>query len=130
MRVKEFGHIAYRTKDMAKTVEFYTEILGFKKIHEIKTDDGEIVFLELSGKQSLEFFTGGKDKLDITDSTCGYMHLCLIVEDLKSLAEFVKSKGIPFYEEPRYGEDLSVFRILDPDGNELEILERGEGLPF
>ena len=130
MKVKEFGHIAYRVKDMEVSVKFYTEILGFTKLHEIPTPNGNIVFLELSGKQSLELFCGGEDELKITDKTRGYMHLCIIVEGLKELAEFVASKGIPFYQEPRYAENLSVFRILDPDGNELEILERGADLPF
>lgn len=130
MKVKEFGHIAYRVQDMEKSVRFYEDVLGFKKIHEIPTPNGNIVFLELSGKQSLELFPGGEEKIEIKDKSYGYIHLCIIVEGLKELAEKVQSMGIPFYKEPSYGENLNVFRILDPDGNELEILERGENLPF
>ena len=130
MPVTGIGHVAFRVSDMDRSVKFYTEVLGLKVIHKIPTPNGDIVFVGTEDRQSLELFCGGEDKLEITDKTTGYIHVCIIVEDLKALAAHVESMGIPFYKEPSYGEELSVFRLLDPDGNELEILERGPDLPF
>lgn len=130
MAVTGFGHIAFRVKDMERSVKFYTEVLGFKKMHEIPTPNGNIVFLEISNKQSLEFFVGGKDEQKPTDTSIGYMHLCLITENTKELVESIKAKGIELYQEPSYGDTFNCFRVLDPDGNELEMLERVADMPF
>lgn len=130
MKFTGIGHVAYRVRNMEKSVKFYEEVLGMQVIHKIPTDNGTIVFVGTPERQSLELFEGGEDQLNITDKTAGYIHICLIVDEIEKLAQHVKEMGIEFFQEPRFGEDLSSFRILDPDGNELEILQRSDKIPF
>ncbi|MDO4459453.1 MAG: VOC family protein [Clostridia bacterium] len=131
MFFKSIGHVAYRVRNMEASVKFYQDVFGMEVIHKIPTPDkGTIVFVGTPDRQSLELFEGGEDELNITGKTAGYIHLCLIVDNFAELVEHVKELGVPFYQEPRFGEDLSSFRILDPDGNELEVVERSEKIPF
>jgi hypothetical protein len=50
---------------------------------------------------------------------------------MKELVDELKAKGVAFNGEPMYREDGSgSFRILDPDGNEFECMQRGPNAKF
>ena len=74
------GHLAYRTRDMEKTLAFYTGALGFQHIFSLANERGEkwIEYVMTPDGCFLEFFY--PDETPVEPGT-GYMHLCLEVDD-------------------------------------------------
>lgn len=125
--IKGIGHNAYTVKDMEKSLHFYSEILGFKKLFELKrpeTGEPWIVYLKVKDGQFIELFYGGNKKVEVDGSTIGYSHLCLEVDDIHQTAEYLKSKGVHLDVEPKQGLDLNYqCWARDPDGNRIEFMQ-------
>lgn len=131
MGIVSYGHAGYVVSDMDKSIEFYEKKLGFEKIVEFGSPERRIVFLKICEGQSIELFSGGTDPLELTNSTIGFAHSCLVVENMKEYVEELKAKGVEFKGEPMFRDDGSgSFRILDPDGNEFEMMQRGPNSKF
>jgi len=131
MGITGIGHVGFVVSDMERSIDFYQNKLGFQKIAEITPPGRQIVFLEICKGQSIELFSGGEDKRETSPKTIGYAHTCLIIEDIENLIADLQAKGVTFNGEPRIGNDGSgSFRILDPDGNEFEMMQRGSNSRF
>ncbi|MBA7544513.1 hypothetical protein ES705_36869 [subsurface metagenome] len=52
------AHLAFRVKDMEKSLYFYRDVLGYKKIFDLHdvNDKPWIVYLRVVGSQYVEFF--------------------------------------------------------------------------
>ena len=60
-----FGHVAFKVADAERSVRWYADAFGAKKIYhaEAQGDRPELMFLEFSSGQCVELFTGGKNML-------------------------------------------------------------------
>jgi lactoylglutathione lyase len=126
MGITGIGHVGFVVSDMERAIDFYQNKLGFQKVAEITPPGRQIVFLEICKGQTIELFSGGVDRIETSAKTIGYAHLCLIIDDMAALMEEMKAKGVEIKGEPRIREDGGgTFRILDPDGNEIEMMQRG-----
>lgn len=124
--IKGIGHLAFTVKDMDASLHFYCDILGFKKLFELNTTDGQpwIVNLKVSDGQFIELFYGGKTNVTLDNTTIGYAHLCLEVNDIDEIANHIKSKGLTLDVEPKQGLDLNYqCWVKDPDGNPIEFMQ-------
>ena len=131
MGINAIGHVGFVVSDMERAIDFYQNKLGFQKVAEISPPGRQIVFLEICKGQTLELFSGGEDKIETSAKTIGYAHTCLIIEGMENLIAELKAKGVEISGEPRMREDGGgSFRILDPDGNQLEMMQRGPGQLF
>ncbi|MCL1805964.1 MAG: VOC family protein [Clostridiales bacterium] len=131
MGILSFGHVGFVVSDMERAIDFYQNKLGFQKVAEITPPGRQIVFLEICKGQTIELFSGGEERRETSPKTIGYAHTCLIIEDIANLAEDLKAKGVEFYGELSIREDGSgSFRILDPDGNIFEMMQRGPDSKF
>ena len=131
MGITGFGHVGFVVSDMDRAIDFYQNKLGFKIVAEITPPGRKIVFLEICKGQTIELFSGGEEKISTSPKTIGYAHTCLIIEGMAELMEDLKARGVEFNGEPRINEDGSgAFRILDPDGNEFEMMQRGPNSVF
>jgi lactoylglutathione lyase len=124
---KRLGHAAFNTVDMDKSLHFYCDILGLKKLFELKDDKDQpwIVYLKIVDKQFIELFYNAKQGVDNNTSTVkGYNHLCLEVNDIEEIANHLKNKGITLDVEPMQGKDLNYqCWVKDPDGNRIEFMQ-------
>ncbi|MRH41602.1 VOC family protein [Aquibacillus halophilus] len=123
--IKGIGHTAYTVKDMDKALNFYCDVLGFKKVFELDRD-GEpwIVYLKICDYQFIELFYGGEKEIEVDVKTIGYSHLCLEVEDIYQISEHIKSKGVKLDKEPKQGVDMNYQSwVSDPDGNKIELMQ-------
>ena len=126
MGINAIGHVGFVVSDLERAMDFYQNKLGFQKVAEITRPERQIVFLEICKGQTIELFSGGETKNETSSMTIGYAHICLIIDDMASLMEDLKAKGVEMKGEPRYRENGGgTFRIVDPDGNELEMMQRG-----
>ncbi|MEK3888316.1 VOC family protein [Bacillus sp. FSL K6-3431] len=124
--IKGIGHLAFTVDDMDKSLHFYCEILGFKKLFELNTADNEpwIVYLKVCEGQFIELFYGGSENVTMDDTTIGYSHLCLEVIDINEIANHIKSHGLILDVEPKQGLDFNhQCWVKDPDGNRIEFMQ-------
>jgi catechol 2,3-dioxygenase-like lactoylglutathione lyase family enzyme len=107
-----------RTTDIAESIRFYTEKLGFELEFQyedfyagIKVSDGQVIHLKL---------------IDATDPSIdnvrngGHLHLFFSVDDITSTAEKFRAAGVEFFSEVEtkpWG--TREFYILDDQGHVL-----------
>lgn len=118
-------HTRYRVADLAKTVDFYTQVLGLKEIRRHKSPRGsELVFLETPGSQEhieiCQYDASGPVIVgpDLT-------HLAFEVEDLDAFAAHAAAMGYPLSDGPTVSSSGTVFAFIDaPEGYEIELIQR------
>jgi len=121
-----FLHTRIRVRDLTASIEFY-QTLGYQVGERKDSPQGNsLAFLELPGN---EVFLELCHSPDYT-ATCpeDLMHTCLGVEDIITYCDGVEKAGIEIWpsgwrEKFSSGERKMAF-VTDPDGYEVEILER------
>lgn len=143
--VKGVSHIAYNVTDLDRAVEFYCDVLGFKKAFDIVIPEdiedvlpghpmcafkGEtaMVYLEAADGVFIELFrplpgadleSGGPNY-----DRMGYVHLSLEVDSIDDFVNILKQKGVSIDSEKMLGPDYTyTMWIKDPDGNRIELME-------
>ncbi len=127
-KVTGLAHIGIMTSDMDKSVEFYTEVLGFSLDHRTSLRDGavELGFLKV-GNCIVELVKSG-DGSAAKERSAGIVdHIALAVEDVDSLASSLTAKGIRFETDEPMDLDLmggsrAIF-FHGPNGERLEFFE-------
>jgi len=122
--IKSIGHVAFVAKDMEKSLEYYCEILGFKKAFEIKDENGQpwINYIKVTDGQFIELFYGGKESKNSQDAA-GFSHLCLEVDDIYEIADLLEKHNL-LDIKPNQGKDLNYqCWSKDPDGNRIEFMQ-------
>ena len=126
-------HLAFPVKDLAETLNFYTEILGCSTG---RTSDHWIDF-NMWGHQVVahlspeEAGASAKNAVDGHGVPVRHFGVILEMDEWETLAEKVKAAGIEFVIEPyiRFkgepGEQATMF-FLDPSGNALEFKAFGD----
>jgi lactoylglutathione lyase len=128
MKVRKLLHTRYRLNDLAKSVRFYTEVLGLAEVRRHKSPRGsELVFLQTPGSEELielcHFPSAGPVQVqpDLT-------HLAFEVDSLEEFAKHLARFGLKYSDGPHLREDGSGFAFLDaPEGYEIELMQRGRG---
>jgi lactoylglutathione lyase len=124
--ISGIGHLAVVVSDMKRSSEFYTGILGFKKVFEILDDKGDpwICYFKIGKAQFIELFYPQKEEPADSRTRIGFSHMCFLVDDMKRTeAEIVKRGGI--LDRPiKLGKDGNYQCWLkDPDGNRIELMQ-------
>jgi len=123
IKVKKIGHLVYEVADVARTVKFWTEMLGFKVSD--KNEFG-MVFLRTNSDHHTIAVVENKEKDKARDDHgLRVDHLALEVasmDELIAARDFLKAQGVPVTWEGRRGPGGNPgFHCLDPDGYEFEL---------
>ena len=124
--VAGLSHAAIRTRDIAESVRYYTEVLGLREAFRMRREDGSLgtVYLFLAPGQYLELFPDAVREADVGPDTAGVCHLCLMTKDIRRSYEAVRDAGGPLDSEIKRGNSRCLmFWTHDPDGNRIEIME-------
>lgn len=122
--IKGLHGIRYQVKDVARSVAFYTERLGFKVEHQqlpafASVSLGSAPIL-LSGPQA----SGSRPLADDQrQEPGGWNRVVLKVSDLPACIAALKESGIRFRNEMLSGPGGRQVQIEDPDGNPIELFE-------
>lgn len=120
------GHVALRTRDIERSIAFYTEKLGCAEMMRLRYDDGSLflVYLRVTDTQYLELFPYGVGENTPGRDVVAINHLCLTVENIeKTIAELALA-GVPLTREMRRAADGNRQAwIEDPDGTRIEMME-------
>jgi lactoylglutathione lyase len=121
-----FGHVAFKVADVERSVRWYEDAFDAKKIFHAKPDGErpELMFLEFAKGQCVEFFTNGKNRIEQPADPIGYLHFCLLVDDLSGALKHLAAMNVKADRGPftgRAGQQIAF--ISDPDGNIIELMQ-------
>lgn len=124
----KFLHTRIRVSDLEKSIDFYCKTCGFEvfKRNDKSPAGNQIVHLQLPGNEHMLELTYSPDfKVEFPEDL---MHTCIGVEDILEHCEKLEDLGVEVWpgnwrEKFTSGGSKMAF-ITDPDGYEVEILER------
>ncbi|SRR5258708_4640442 len=127
INLKRLGHVFVVVRDIARSKQFYTEILGFKVLEEDPEHGGVFMAIgDLSHTfdlvQSAEPNASGPPQ-GRPAKGLGVQHMAFLVEsrdELKDAYFFLKDHDVPILAAIDHGNQESVY-FHDPDQNVLEI---------
>jgi lactoylglutathione lyase len=136
------SHVNLVVSDLERSKAFYTEVLGLSVADEVEVSDDELskglgvsdaklraAFLDLPGNEGqiemMEYLHPTPNPLDPARraSDVGWGHLAFRVDDVDTVYEQLRAKGVEFVSPPVTvpgGARFCWFK--DPDGNPLEII--------
>lgn len=121
---KRIDHVEIVPRDLERTIDFYTNILGFKVKERTKVPRPpleEIVFLTL--QDSMIELLSVKDAAPASALPwqVGYLRFALEVEDMEKAVEYLKSKGVEISRGPVTLGHSKRAEIKDPSGLTIEL---------
>ncbi len=121
----KFTYVGIRVKDLQKSIDFYTKLLGMKVVykHQIEQTKGKIVNLESENSNFvLELNYYEKDSPYNTEYVVGegLDHLAFTVDDLDKAIEEAKMSGHPKILEIKTKKMRWAY-IEDPNGIWIEL---------
>ena len=139
-------HTSFTVSNLERSLEFYHGLLGFEVLHLrpqitnryfreiVGFPDGLIkgAFLAIPGTQHrLELFEYVQPRgtpADVRTNNPGSAHMALYVDDLRSIYEALRARGVQFRSPPVYldeGPNIGGWAVymLDPDGITIELFQ-------
>jgi catechol 2,3-dioxygenase-like lactoylglutathione lyase family enzyme len=149
--IRGIDHINIVVADLARSVKFYTEVLGFRKTHDVVMEGDWIeAIVGLRGVKGLVAFVeapGNGPRIELLQyvsppgvalpensrpQTRGLRHLALRVDDIVGLTARLRAAGVTLFSDPvrvpagvvKFAAgDKTLVYFLDPDGVILELAE-------
>jgi len=122
-------HTMVRVTDVAQSLRFYCDGLGFKEVRRSENEKGRytLIFLSASGKEDgalveltynwdPEVYTGGRN----------FGHLAIAVDNVYDTCKHLQDLGVTIHRPPRDG---NMAFVRSPDNISVEILQDGPPLP-
>ncbi len=117
---KRVGHLVINVKDVATSVKFYTEVLGF----EIALERPGMGTFLTCGKihHDLALFQAAPDAAPVTKGGLGLNHMALQVEDFDMLTQYYNIlKERDLIDHTVDHQMTRSIYLNDPDGNGIEL---------
>ena len=122
--VESFHGVRYQVKDVARSVAFYTQHLGFKLQHQqlpafasVSLGDAHVL-LSGPGASGSRPMPNGQSQ-----EPGGWNRVVLRVSDLPACIAALESARVLFRNEMETGPGGRQIQIEDPDGNPIELFE-------
>ncbi len=123
-------HTMLRVGDLARSVDFYTNVLGMKVLRTTDRPDQKytLAFVgygdEAQGAVLELTYNYGVDRYDMGTA---YGHVAIEVPDAGAACEAVRAKGGTVTRDagPVKGGTTVIAFVQDPDGYKIELIERG-----
>ena len=123
-------HTMVRVKDLDKSLDFYTRLLGMKVLRKKDFPGGKFTLAFVGyGEESetavLEL-THNWDQEEPYDLGSGYGHIAIGVPDIYATCEALEKEGAKIPRPPgpmKHGSTVIAF-VEDPDGYKIELIER------
>jgi lactoylglutathione lyase len=124
--INAIAHWALKVKDLAVSLKFYRDTLGFPEMMRLHKDNGEtwLVYLRITDSQFVELFPEGVGDRAPDKDAVAVNHICLEVESVDEAAASLRKLGIKLTTEPQLGLDGNRQAWFeDPDGNRIELMQ-------
>ena len=123
----KFLHSMIRVKDVEKSLDFYTKVLNMKFDHKKRLDDCWLYFLtdEDNTCQIELTYNDETPENGYTNGNC-FGHFAFSVDSMDEFTKKLHSAGYEYLYEPfdLNGKGTKIAFVNDPDGNEIELIEK------
>lgn len=141
--IADFVHVGMSVTDLGRSIAFYRDVLGMEHVEtEAFSGPRYSAILGLRDvRGSLAILRGGGLELELfqfdspmprtrspDEPVCEYgiSHFCIRVEDIEDAYRRMSAAGVRFHCPPlSFGEAGTATYARDPDGNVIELLQKG-----
>jgi len=122
----KLAHTMIRIRNLEASLEFYCDFLGLQEVRRKNLgDEATLVFLsDDTGNYHIEL-TLNRDGRDYTVGD-QFGHLAFHVDDLEAVISKVKENGW-WYRKSKLNSSSRYIFLKDPDGYDIEILQKNDG---
>ena len=115
----QLNYITLSVRNIEKSIEFYTELVGLKVVRTIEPPMGKIVFIQNSGGETMLELV----QLDPLEkvSAKGLVFSFSAIEKLSAMRERAKEMGYQPSEIISQRPKPDFFTVVDPDGLTIEF---------
>ncbi len=127
MRIHALGHVVLKVRDLERSVPFYAEVLGLKKV---ATYRGRMVFFSIDGNHhDIALVETDRDAPSAPKAAPGLAHVALKVGDsldeLRAAKAWLEQNGVEIHHMSEHVVSQSLY-FHDPDGNQIEVFVDGD----
>jgi glyoxylase I family protein len=116
--------VRYQVKEVQRSTEFYTKILGFILDQQNLPAFGQVSMGNLKLILSGPGASGSRSMLDgRQQEPGGWNRIVLQAQDLPARIAELKNEGVRFRNEMEVGPGGRQIQVEDPDGNPIELFE-------
>ncbi len=119
-KILGYGHMLLMVADMARSVAFYVEKLGFTVRPAKPLADGRPFTAFTQGIALVAGLKAGEKQVD---------HMAFEVDRIEPLRDRLKAAGVSFFNDLHDGPYGLTIYVADPDGNKIELYEAGAKMP-
>ena len=123
----KFLHSMIRVKNIDESLKFYTELLNMKLQDKKRLDDCTLYFLsDEENTCQIELTYNDETPKDGYVNGNSFGHFAFSCENLDEFTEKMNNLGYEYLYEPfdLTGKGTKIAFIKDPDGNEIELIEK------
>lgn len=121
-------HTMIRVIDLDRSISFYDQAFGFTKSQHLDFPDFALVYLRNDENDMEIELTLNKGETTAYTHGSGYGHIAMCVDDLDSEYKRFQELGIKPTDIVAFSPDDKLlarfFFVTDPDGYEIEVLQR------
>lgn len=119
-----WNHAGIKSSDIARSLHFYCDILGLRKLETITILEKNYYFVG-NDDFSIEIEAGNPgDQQAVPKEMTGLYHMALTVDDLDSLAAKLREHEVTFIIPPvQLRPDRKICFIEDPDGVYIQLIQ-------
>lgn len=125
----KYVHSMIRVLEEARSVAFYEQVFGLQVADRLDFDSFTLVYLSNGDSETELELTINKGRSEPYDLGDGYGHVAFSVDDLDALHARLEAEGLAprkLVDFAPGGEVIArFFFIADPDGYQIEVLQRG-----
>jgi len=123
----KFTHTMIRVSDIEKSLKFYTEVMGLKKVKEMELKTATLYFVADERECCTIELTHNHEQPEEGYSHGSYFgHLAFETDNINAFTQKLKSSGLEYTRPPfevKEGGPTIAF-LEDPDGYQIEIIEK------
>lgn len=122
----KFLHSMIRVKDLQKSLDFYQKVLNMTFVKKKRLDDCELYFLEDEEKTAqIELTFNDETPQNGYTNGNAFGHFAFSVDSLDEFTKKIQELGYEYLYEPYViFTGTKIAFIKDPDGNEIELIEK------